>query len=107
MNDLSKLFLQEGNAALGLKMAQAAVDADDHLETGFRAVLLRSAATLAGAKVLNDDEETAERAKESREKALRDAQRVLLSRPFDPEAWRVVEMARHSLKEEGQQVVMR
>lgn len=107
MNDLSKLFLQEGNAALGLKMAQAAVDADDHLETGFRAVLLRSAATLAGVKVLNDDEETAERAKESREKALQDAQRVLLSRPFDPEAWRVVEMARQSLREEGQQVVMR
>lgn len=83
---------------MGLKMAQAAVDADDHLETGFRAVLLRSAATLAGAKVLDDDEEeTAERARERREKALQNAQRVLLSRPFDPEAWRVVEMARKSL----------
>lgn len=93
LGDLAKLFLQENNLVMGRKMAQAAVDADRHLETGWKAALLRSVATFAGGDALVDGD-TLEEAQAKRKQAVRDAQRVLLSRPFDQDAWRVVEMGR-------------
>jgi hypothetical protein len=93
LSELARLFLQEKNTGMGRKMAQAAVDADRHLETGWKAALLRSVAALAGGEATFEGE-TAEEVQVKRAEALRDAQRVLLSRPFDSDAWRVVEMAR-------------
>lgn len=93
LSELARLFLQEGNVGMGRKMAQAAVDADQHLETGWKAALLRSVAALTGGDALLEGE-TAEEVHAKRAEALREAQRVLLSRPFDSDAWRVVELAR-------------
>lgn len=92
LSQLAKLFLQERNIDMGSKMAQAAVDADRHLETGWKAALLRSVAALTDVPTTPKGEATEEA--EAKQAALREAQRVLLSRPFDSNAWRVVELAR-------------